>query len=396
MPLIPIGVDIRLRRRPVGNWLLIGVNVAVFVATQMMRDGLLARALEPLHAAVPALHQYLTYQFRHGDVAHLLGNMIFLWIFGNAVCDRLGSVNYVLFYLAGGCAAGVVYAAFNDTLLVGASGSIAAVTTAFLVLFPRVHITLILWFFVVTTLELPAMLVIVGKIILWDNIAAPLLDRGAFSNVAYSAHLGGYAFGFAIGMLLLALRALPRQPFDLLALWQRWGRQRAALEELPTLGPARARPMGPEPIVVQPVEPPPRGPAAELLAHILDRLTEHDLTEAARLYLRLAELDPQAVLPRDPQVSVANHLARTQHYAAAAQAYERYLAAYPLARDAAEVRLWAGMLYRRYLNEPGRAAVHLRAALEGLIIESQRRLALEELQAAEAWRIASGGSPDQA
>jgi len=154
--------------------------------------------------------------------------------------------------------------------------------------------------------------------------------------------------------------------------------------------------MGPEPIVVQPGEPPPLAPAAELLAHILDRLTEHDLAEAARLYLRLAELDPHAVLPRDPQAVVANHLARTQRYAAAAQAYERYLAAYPLARDAAEVRLWAGMLYRRYLNEPCRAAVHLRAALEGLIIESQRRLALEELQAAEAGRIRSGGSPDQA
>lgn len=210
--LIPIGTEVRPRKPPMGNYILIVSNVLIFLFTDFFGGaaGQQLKSLWSLYAAVPDLGQYLTYQFLHGDWLHLAGNMLFLWIFGNAVCDRMGSLCYALFYLAAGVIAGVVFAAFNTNALIGASGAIAAVTTAFLVLYPRVHITMLLWFFVITAFRVPAMIVIVFKIILWDNIIAPGFDHVAVSNVAYSAHLGGYFFGFCVAMGMLLGRAAPQ------------------------------------------------------------------------------------------------------------------------------------------------------------------------------------------
>jgi tetratricopeptide (TPR) repeat protein len=258
------------------------------------------------------------------------------------------------------------------------------VTTAFLVLFPRVHITILFWMLIVTTIQLPSMFFIVFKIILWDNVIAPSLDRGMgemYSNVGYSAHLGGYAFGLLVALAMLAFRGLPRNQFDLLALWSRW-RRRSGMPGPSGLGGARlARPIVVEEMQSRPLEPLTLTPAEQLREDILDRISEHDLDEAARLYQRLLELDPNHVLPRAPQLEIGNHLSQLQQYEAAVRAYEGFLGAYPGAGDAAQVRLYAGLICRRYLNDPQRAAAFLRAALENLTLASQRQLAQSELQA---------------
>lgn len=415
--MIPIGTDVRLRARPVGNYVLIGLNVAVMLASGVIPPQVLDAALPPLRASVPALVEYLTYQFRHGDLWHLAGNMLFLWIFGNAVCDRMGSLSYVLFYLAGGVFAGVAYAQLNQNPMVGASGSIAAVTTAFLVLYPRVHITILIWFFIITTVQLPAMILIVFKIILWDNIIAPGLDQGAVSNVAYSAHLGGYAFGFSIAMLMLGVRAMPRNQFDLLALWNRWLRRTGV--DLPpsrhgydpgevTFGVPRARRVDASETDSHPLDDPPLAPHEQLREDILDRLSERDYEEAAHLYAQLAALRPPPdepehggpgeggpstaggrieLLPRDALLELANYLAQTQRHAAALEAYESFLRAYPTAHDAAAVRLLCGLIARRYLGDRERAVSHLQIALDALSNQNQRELADQEL------RLALGNPP---
>jgi membrane associated rhomboid family serine protease len=273
--LIPIGTDIRLRRRPVGNWLLIGLNVAVYVLVNGLGNTFVENLLPPLHAGIPTLHEYLSYQFRHGDFWHLAGNMLFLWVFGNAVCDRMGSLNYALFYLAGGVFAGYVFAATNANPLVGASGAIAAVTTAFLVLFPRVHITILLWFLIVTMIRLPSMFFIVFKIILWDNVIAPSIDRSTLmSNVGYSAHVGGYAFGLLVALVMLLLRGLPRTQFDLLALWSRWRRRSGATGPTRLGGPRAARPIVADEMESRPLEPLKLAPLERLREDILDRISE--------------------------------------------------------------------------------------------------------------------------
>jgi membrane associated rhomboid family serine protease len=388
--MIPIGTDVRLRGTPVGNYVLIGINVLVFAAGSLIHPRVMDLILPPLHAAVPSLAEYITYQFRHGDLMHLAGNMIFLWIFGNPVCDRMGSLNYVLFYLAGGVCAGAVFAATNENPMLGASGAIAAVTAAFLVLYPRVHITLLIWFFIITTIRLPAMILIVFKIILWDNIISPGFNRGLYANVAHSAHLGGYAFGFLVALLMLAARALPRHQFDLLALLDRWRRRKGLGGDI-GISVSRARPVpnhetGASEMAVA-------HPADELREDILDRLADQDYEEALQLYRRLRRLDPDQVLPRRQQLELANYLAQHQHQDDAVQAYEAFLKAYPGADDAAQVRLLLGLVCRRYLGDNRRAAEHLREALRGLSLESQRRLAADELQRAEAEISGPSGEP---
>lgn len=386
--MIPIGADVHLRRKPIGNWILIGLNVLVYMLVNGFESRGVARLLPPLDGTLPSVAEFITYQFRHGDLMHLCGNMLFLWIFGSAVCDRMGSLNYILFYLAGGVIAGLTFSHYEGNKLVGASGSIAAVTTAFLVLFPRVHITMLVWFFIMTTIQLPAMLLITFKIILWDNILAPRLSEGAYSNVAYSAHLGGYVFGFVIALTLLLTRAVPRNQFDLLALWKRWGR-RTGIPEIAPRGGMRPAPV--EEVASRPLEELKLTPAEQLREDILSRLAEHDFNEAARLYEELVRLDPQATLPRSQQLEMANHFARIGQHRMAAEAYEAFLAAYPTSPDAVQVRLLAGLICKRYLHEYERAIEHLRSAEQDLTREPQRELARTELADAEALMAQRGG-----
>lgn len=388
--LIPIGTDVRPRRPPVANWALVIANIVIFLFTDAIGGdvGLRLKSLYTLDAARPQLFQYLTYQFLHGDVWHLVGNMIFLWVFGNAVCDRMGAAAYVLFYLAGGICSAAVFASQANNPIVGASGAIAAVTTAFLVLFPRVHITMFVWFFVfMTTFEIPALLLITFKIILWDNVIAPTIGDATTSNVAYSAHLGGYTFGFVAALALLLVRALPRNQFDLLALWGRWQR-RSGLPTPTMFGGPRA--VAVEEMHSRPLDTLPLTPLEKLRAEILDLVAEREIDAAADGYRRLATLDPDQVLPRTQQLEIANHLTQSGRTAEAAHAYEAYLAAYPTSPDANEVRLLLGLMYSRYVANYDRAIHHLRLALEGLTLQSQRLLAEEELRIAEERRTAAG------
>lgn len=383
--ILPIGTDVRPRKPPVMNWALIALNVLMFAYTDVLGGavGETVKSLYTLDAARPLLFQYVTYQFLHGDWQHLLGNMLFLWIFGNAVCDRMGGLYYVLFYLAGGVFAGVAFAQSANNPMIGASGAIAAVTTAFLVLFPRVHVTLFFLFIIVSTFQIPAMILIVFKIILWDNIIAPNLTRGLYSNVAYSAHLGGYAFGFAVAMLMLLLRGLPRNQFDLLAVLQRYQR-RSGLPGHATFRAPRARPIQVEELDSRPIERVPRTPTEQLREQVIERMGARDFAAAADLYARLTAVDPQQVLPRTQQIELANHLARAERYGEAVEAYEAYLGAYPSSPDIYQVRLFVGLICNRYLGHHQRAISHLRQALEGLQQPEQVELAREELALAEA------------
>ncbi len=142
----------------------------------------------------------LTAMFLHGGWAHLLGNLLFLFVFGNNVEDRLGRLRFLLFYLACGFAATYGFAlpfAGSDQPLVGASGAIAGVLGAYLVLFPRAKVWSLLTFFFFLPVRLPAWLVLGSWFVLQY-----LYTRGAglseTTGVAYLAHVIGFVVGAAL------------------------------------------------------------------------------------------------------------------------------------------------------------------------------------------------------
>jgi membrane associated rhomboid family serine protease len=137
----------------------------------------------------------LVSMFLHGSVLHIAGNMLFLWIFGNNVEDRLGHVAYLIFYLLAGAVATVVYVASDPTStvpLLGASGAIAGVMGVYLVFFPRAPIRT---------------LILIPPVILWPRLPAWILLAFWFvsqffvspgSAVAWPAHVGGFLFGVVV------------------------------------------------------------------------------------------------------------------------------------------------------------------------------------------------------
>jgi membrane associated rhomboid family serine protease len=165
----------------------------------------------------------LVSMFLHGGWLHIAGNMLFLWIFGNNVEDRLKRPLFIAFYFLGGLAATALQLAFgpNSTIPnVGASGAIAAVLGAYLVLFPRARVYTLVFFFFITAIELPAVAVLGFWFVL--QLFSGVGGLGADVNgggVAYWAHVGGFAFGAAVTWLFFrgrgdrqVQREVPRRP----------------------------------------------------------------------------------------------------------------------------------------------------------------------------------------
>jgi membrane associated rhomboid family serine protease len=190
---------------------LIAVNVLVFLF-QFTLDPFSLNNLISVYGLVPSrLHPaaLVTSMFLHGGWLHLIGNMWFLWIFGDNVEELLGHAKYLLFYLLCGLAAGLVHITFNlDSRLptIGASGAIAGVMGAYLLKFPRARVvTLVPVFFFLTTMEIPASVILVYWFVIqffsgvW-SIGYSQLSQG---GVAWFAHVGGFLAGM---LLIVALR----------------------------------------------------------------------------------------------------------------------------------------------------------------------------------------------
>jgi membrane associated rhomboid family serine protease len=159
----------------------------------------------PSYHKVPVL-SVLYSMFLHGGWLHLLGNMLFLWVFGNNVEDRLGRIRYLLFYLVCGYAAAYAFALVNPDStqpLIGASGAIAGVLGAYLVLYPRARVWSLVPFLLFIPLRLPAWLVLgLWFLLQWAYSAGFAVSQAG--DVAYLAHVAGFLLG---ALLALPLRA---------------------------------------------------------------------------------------------------------------------------------------------------------------------------------------------
>jgi membrane associated rhomboid family serine protease len=173
---------------------------------------------EPIHLKLAILPLF-TSMFLHGGWMHLIGNMWFLWLFGDNVEDRTGHLRFLLLYFVGGLAGGLaqVYTSPESTVpTLGASGAIAAVMGAYLITFPRARIyTLVPIIIYLARFELPAYFILIYWMLLQTlNGVASLgvADSSMQGGVAWMAHVGGFLFGIPL-MLLLRSRGVSRRRY---------------------------------------------------------------------------------------------------------------------------------------------------------------------------------------
>ena len=394
--LIPIRTDYRMSRTPVVNYALIAVNVVLFLMgyNGATSRGLLRISTLMLNHENPQLYQFFTSMFLHASWMHLIGNMVFLWVFGNAINDKFGNVGYLGFYLAGGLCAGIGYLLTTPQApVLGASGAISAVTGAFLVLLPRVNVTLLVFFFFITFFEASSLFFLLFQLLfnLWGT--ADVLTRPGGGGVAYSAHLAGYVYGILAAVLLLVSRLLPRDAYDLLNLIKTWKR-RTSYKRMVARGndpfgysrvkhEERSRRVETRKIAAAPSDTL-SARELQLRREISQAWQDHDLPQAAQLYLQLVQISEDAILPRQQQLDVANQLMADQRHPAAADAYERYLRHYPSQGDQGDIHLMLGLLYGRYLHQYDRAEDYLQRAINGLSDPRKVELARSDLADVEA------------
>jgi membrane associated rhomboid family serine protease len=227
--MLPIRDENPSRTTPFVTYLLIAVNVAVWLLEWWVTNQGVVWVI-PGYGLVPArlmadppgeAFTVFTSMFMHGGWDHLLGNMLFLWIFGDNIEDALGHFRFLIFYFAAGLAAAAAQVGIDPAStvpMVGASGAIAGVLGGYLVLYPRAPIYVLnpipwLWLVWGALLVFPAW-VVVGEWFVW-NLLASLQMLGGLGGrgggVAFFAHLGGFILGL-VAVRPLSLRRERREP----------------------------------------------------------------------------------------------------------------------------------------------------------------------------------------
>lgn len=208
--------------RPYVNLALIAANILIFllyqragaqqaVAASSYSYGLIPvvlfdiRDLSPELQMLPDWMSVVTYSFLHGSFMHLIGNMLFLWVFGDNVEDAMGHLRYLVFYLLCAAAGGIAYASIDvnsDVPLIGASGAVSGVVAAYLMLHPRVKV----WVLALGRIPVRLSAIwLLGGWILYQIVNAAIASD---SDIAWIAHIGGMAAG-ALLILFFRRRGVP-------------------------------------------------------------------------------------------------------------------------------------------------------------------------------------------
>ncbi|MEN8127642.1 MAG: rhomboid family intramembrane serine protease [Planctomycetota bacterium] len=371
------------------NYFLIAANVVIFLLSmQLMADprtGKTAVGLRAwtqafiLQSEYPNTWQFVTYAFLHGGLMHIIGNMFFLFMFGNNVNDKLGNIGYLCFYLGGAVFSGIGYTLISSNPILGASGAVAAVTGAYLTLFPKTLVTVVYWFIFIGTVEIKALYFIALKLIFWDNILA----ADPSQNIAYNAHLAGYAFGILSILGLLSIGLIQSNFDDLWSMIRQWNRRRHFRDAVsdgydPYRGRLDRKTVSSR-VHDTPAVSPQQQQVMDLRSRINRTLNDRNASKAAKLYLELLETDPAQTLPRQLQLDIANQLMAEGQWQPSADAYQKFLAQYGNHEYAEQVHLMLGLLYSRYLNRPQEAIEHLKKAEEHLSDAGQKAMCRQEL-----------------
>lgn len=383
---LPIKTEIDARRRPVVTESIIAVNMLVYIAAlagnywgwfdyeQFYRLGQVSRWEFNVH-------QLFTSQFMHDQygLGHLFFNMIALWVFGCPVEDRMGRLGYLIFYLLGGATAGLAHIWNTTAPAIGASGAIAAITGAYLAMFPRSRVRVISIFglFVVPALW------IIGLYFTLDVLRQTGQWLGAGqARVAFMAHIGGYLFGFFVAFALLGFKIVKHDECDVFFLFKQRRRRRAltavtknqiaGVWDAPTADSTERRDKQAE--KAKPMTEAEKA-VAETRSHIIQLIDQHKLDEAAAEYGALLDTAPEETLPESRQLDIAMQLHQQGDYAHAAAACELLLKRFPRSPKAPEVNLILAIIYTRHLLKPERAKETIAVAKERLADSAQLGLA---------------------
>lgn len=407
---LPIGTDRPLNRPTLVNHILILFNVAAFCLCAAL-TGFEEKEFNwvidhfGLGRGNTDWWRWITYTMVHAGLWHILGNMLFLWVFGPVIEDRLGRLGYVVFYFCGGAAAGAAHMlASKGALVVGASGAVAAVTGAFLILCPRVNIRTFVFFVFIGVFNVPAMWYILF------SIARDVIGIGqGGSQVSYAAHLGGYAFGAPVALGLLATGLLAREDYDVFYMFRQARRRREINEAIrdsqerirrggaaDDAGSKRRRTGAVVEVPEVPVE------VANARAGLIAALTDNDRGTVVERYRALLaafdsakasqqSLNPALeVLSSRAQLDCANRLFELGERAFAARAYRGFLAQYEKDPQAGVVRVMLALLMVRYLEQRQQAKAILDDAIRVL---TERGNDEEHLSLARSLLSEIGNSP---
>jgi|CXWL01.1.fsa_nt_gi membrane associated rhomboid family serine protease len=214
--MFPIGDDNPTHGRPILTIALIAICIVVFLYQYLLpapegeafifRWGfipgdLLSRGgIGPTSEDLPAWSKIFTSMFLHGDFMHIIGNMLFLWIFGNNVEDTFGHVRFIVFYLLCGVAAAITQGITDTTSgvpMIGASGAISGVLGAYIWMYPHARIRVVIMFGIITVVHLRAYIVL-GLWFALQLVSAALTPVSEEGGVAFWAHVGGFVAGFLL------------------------------------------------------------------------------------------------------------------------------------------------------------------------------------------------------
>ena len=278
----------------------------------------------------PRTINLLTAMFLHAGFFHLVGNMLFLWIYGDNVEHRLGRARYLAAYLGTGVAATLfhlVVAGPSPLPLLGASGAISGVLGFYFVWFPRnrVRLWVMLFPFFMNVVHAPARWVL-GFYVIADNVLPLLATGGAGDGVAYGAHIGGFLGGVVVA----------------------WVANRRT-------------------VLVRPTDfgTPPSAPVRQETPGSLAALVEDgDFEDAARVYVGLSARETVRLLSEPQSLALGNWMAARGHIHAALTVFQRHLRDHPVGAASADAHVGAGLLQLRAFGQPTAAYQHLVEALE--------------------------------
>ena len=327
---IPLGTDRLAGRRPITTCTLIAVNLAVFLGVAIAARLGITTDEEVIRFGAVQRRDFevwrpLTSIFLHDPtgLVHIGFNMLFLWIFGQAVESRLGSWWFLLFYLCGGVFASIAHLIASASPAIGASGAVAAVSGAYLVLFPRSTVKVLFIFLIIGVFHIPAPYFI-GLFFLIDILGQVSTMFGADGGTAYAAHIGGTVFGISTALVLLATGVLPRTDLDLLYLLRQRRRRAEMKAAARTFGTPfdHASPTSAVPQRLDASVNTPPDPDAPLKRRIVTALREERTRDALDLYREAPE---SLALSDADQADLGNRAMAAADHDLAVRAYERLL-----------------------------------------------------------------------